>query len=510
MSSDFIKPPGKSFMVGFDRTPEYRKSLPSRLVFAEERSEKLMAHTLSIFKSSYEQILLKKKRFDAFNFDPEDVFELIAEVIPGPQKFSVIHQELERRGVIRSQRVSRSSDAADVTVAIAEDIKLVSAKVAEYAKSELGENPGGRVFVNWLLTLVGLIETKGDTKSAWFEKKSEFVDDLAYDYARYGLTPHEEIYSLSPAFVSRFNLSYKAASAQYGSNTKPHNPFIRKWIALRKSALVRGRSFDPAITPDILKTMSKLDYCPVSGVKLEVAPIENKMEDDNRWSVERHCNELGYTLRNITLTSNRVNKIRGSLNAFELFERAAGAVHDDRLSQIEWCRLANLHKTGCSYAEPYLSGVFHPVVWVNAFVDECEEAETAGAMLALLCETTDREKRISVSEAYFREFIRKHPEFSAWDYEKVKYEVGNLYSVLRQQLKNSRAQSVNFAALFDAKRDSQKENWRVYSIKLMLDLLAVQIFGEEDASCSSINTSSAINDMRKTLAVGKFTTSGYL
>lgn len=508
MSKLYTAPEGKPSIVEFHTTEERRKQLSKQLIFAEERSPALMQNTLILFESCYKLIEPSKLRFDNFDYESKSAFEIVVRIVPSSNRFELIRKTMEKKGLIEQTFGIKSfeDNALEATIEYKERAEQLVEVLVAHAAKDLGPRPGGRAFVRWLLQLLGLLEPRGQDKQEWLEQRNEFIDSLAYDYARYGLTPHAEIQNLPNAFLTRFNNSYKAACAQYGKNTKPHNPFIRKWIALRKSALVRGRSFDAGITPEVLQNIATTEYCPVTGVLLEVSALDEYSCEDNRWSVERQCNELGYTSSNITLTSNKVNKIRGSLNGFEIFERAAGVVVDERLTRIQWCRLANLHKYACSYAEPYLCNAFYPIAWCNLSVVENEIAEDAGSVVGLIAEAKKQLNGFPVTESYLRDFARKDPAFSSWPSEKLNFAVGKLYSVVRQQMKNDHRQALNFCGLFEPGDGKAEHIAKTTAMKRLLIMLADVATGRTEATGLG---NYDLDIMKNSLKRGNFSSGGY-
>lgn len=495
--------------VEFENPEQRRKGLAPQLLFSEERSSSLMQTTLNHFRASFIAIKPRKLRFDSFNYERESTSEIVVRVIPSMNRFGLIREIMEKKGLLEPliYRKSTADDALEATFEYRERTEELLDILASCAKKELGPNPGGRRFVRWFLEFISVMEPTGADKHEWFNQRLEFIDELAYDYARFGLTPPTEIQGLPPAFSGRFNATYRAACSQHGKNTKLHNPFIRKWISLRKSALIRGRSFDPEITPDFLMKMAEIEYCPVTGVLLEISSSGLYSDEDSRWSVERQCNEMGYSCSNITLTSSRVNKIRGSLNGFELFERAAGIVADERLTVIQWCRLVNLHKLACSKAEPYLCYENYPVVWCKMYGGGSEAAEEAVTVVGIIAEMKKELKGFPVTESYLLGVAKRDRVFSDWTHEKLNYAVSKFYRIIRQQLKNDHRQALNFSGLFELGDGSHDHQARTFAMKRLLVLLVNEVTGHTETG-GEFSTYS-LGELKSSLTKGKFSTGGY-
>lgn len=493
-----------------------------KLVFAEEKSPSLMQHTLNLVRAMYQSAKDKKARFEQFNYEPELAQELIDICFGEEYEIGDLMQKLIEQGFIPDVPELFVSNDFAADDAQAEGLKskinavldtfkndeLVIHATIEAAKAELGSTPGYKAFMDWVYKLLGVLDEQSLSKPEWFEQKNLAIDDLAYDYARYGLSPHVEIQSLSPAFLTRFDASYRAAKVHYGSSTKPHTPFIRKWISLRKSALTRGRSFDNNITPERLEAMVELPYCPVTGLELEINPSNVSETDDYRWSVERHSNDLGYSVANICVTSNMVNRIRGNLTCFDIFARAAGEVADDRLTQIQWARLGHLHFELCKRVEPYFGRTPSPLLWNYGTVGVVNRNNICQDLLSRLVDKKTFRGGLNVSIGRLTSQIRQIRWFDQLSPERLDMEIKRLFYVVRQQLKNDSPYEVNFALMYDVK-DGRFDEERADFANQLVYLLAISLFGDTfeagAVALDSIDTTST----RQTLQNGHYSDSGF-
>lgn len=494
----------------------------NRIKFAEEKSPSLMDHTLKIFESIFAMVKEKKERFDNFAFEFEATDELIQACLGDHYTYQDVAKKLYDKGLYSEEQFQKIREGYDRLVdentesktkveAAIENFSsddLVIQTIVALASSALGVKPGYKAFMSWLYELMDLIDGEPLTKAEWFDRKNQVIDELAYDYARYGLSPHEEIKTLSPAFLARFEASYRAGKAQYGSATKMHTPIIRKWISLRKSALTRGRSFDSQITPNWLSEMLSKTHCPVTGYQFEVDSTDISSDtDDYRWSIERHCNDLGYSVANICLLSNRVNKIRGSLTCYQIFERAAGEIEDTRLTRIEWARLGYLHYETCKRVEPYLRGFPMPHLW-DLRAGITTRGTLCHSVLANLVGHPKFSGSVPASLSYFRDQVKQVSWFSFMSKERLDMEVKRLFYVYRQQMKNACAAEVNFALMYDVK-DGKYDTSRALLASQLIYLLGTCLIGGTVKDGETYLTKFGKESLEHTLQSGHFKDKGF-
>jgi len=114
--------------------------------------------------------------------------------------------------------------------------------------------------------------------------------------------------------------------------------YDRKWLQLRANAWRRGKYFDTDVTPAVLNTLMPLDgCCPVTQ-----APFTFGTMEDTDWSIERANNDEDYIRPNLIVISVRANAAKSNLSFKRIQQFAAGSLVNDRLSQREWQRLAEL------------------------------------------------------------------------------------------------------------------------------------------------------------------------
>jgi len=163
-------------------------------------------------------------------------------------------------------------------------------------------------------------------------KKSDKVHyDLGWDFALYRRGIPEEA-------ASMFIDGHRAFRHGNQRATRKATLFEKKWLQIRWNALLRDKYFDPAVDPDFIRLlMPRNGCCPVTNEPLTFAE-----QKDTDWSVERAANELGYIPGNLIVISSRANAAKGSFGFSRIRQFASGELSNDRLSQKEWQRLAEL------------------------------------------------------------------------------------------------------------------------------------------------------------------------
>lgn len=154
--------------------------------------------------------------------------------------------------------------------------------------------------------------------------------ELGWDHARFRWPAPSES-------DAAFEEGYRAFKHGRSQPKKP-SIFEKKWLQLRWNAHRRGKTFDPIITPDFIKSLLPLNgCCPVTNQKLTFAT-----KHDTDWSVERACNDEGYVPGNLIVISVKANAAKSNYRYSRICEFADGRLANDRLSQKEWQRLAEL------------------------------------------------------------------------------------------------------------------------------------------------------------------------
>jgi len=97
---------------------------------------------------------------------------------------------------------------------------------------------------------------------------------------------------------------------------------------LKRSASKRGIDFDLNIT-DLYNITFPIS-CPVLGIPLE---FHNNEAQDNSYSFDRIDSTKGYTIDNLIIVSNRVNKIKSNASIDEL-RKIADYYHELQKQQL--------------------------------------------------------------------------------------------------------------------------------------------------------------------------------
>jgi hypothetical protein len=166
--------------------------------------------------------------------------------------------------------------------------------------------------------------------------------ELGWDFAHHGLVPPPE--HLLPANPLR--QGWEAGRTSFGSRTLKPTRHVRKWLQLRLSAWLRGRSFESVqVTPNYLAQIDSI-CCPITRRALTHATGE-----DTDASVDRVFNQAGYAAGNLAVMSLRANQAKADLRwsdarlqavLAEARSQGAGAGTADGLTSAEWARLAVL------------------------------------------------------------------------------------------------------------------------------------------------------------------------
>ena len=155
--------------------------------------------------------------------------------------------------------------------------------------------------------------------------------ELGWDFALYG-------WPLPNDLCTDFADGYRAFGHGGKRPTKKPSMYERKWLQLRANALRRGKFFDAKVTPDYIRHLMPVDKCcPVTK-----QPFTFATQEDTDWSIERACNDSDYVLGNLIMISARANSAKSNYRFSRIVEFAEGKLQNDRLSQREWMRLAEV------------------------------------------------------------------------------------------------------------------------------------------------------------------------
>lgn len=170
-------------------------------------------------------------------------------------------------------------------------------------------------------------EAKGPSKAAF---------ELGWDFARHGLDCADMLRE-----DDDFHAGLRAGRSHWPKR-RTEDRYIRKWLQLRASALVRGVSFSPAVTPAYLQMIDR-PACPVT--RNAMSRCTGTPTDA---SVDRINNAIGYEPGNLVVMSVLANGAKANLGSMEMLEvvrtlggRADGATWQG-LNIREWARLATL------------------------------------------------------------------------------------------------------------------------------------------------------------------------
>lgn len=168
--------------------------------------------------------------------------------------------------------------------------------------------------------------------------------ELGWDYAHYRQQPPAP-YAQEP---SPLRDGLLAGQATFGQRTLQATRHVRKWLQLRLSAWLRGRSVELSqVTPCYLKQIDT-SHCPITRAALSSATLEASDA-----SIDRVRNDAGYAGGNLAVMSTQANAAKGARgfrDAMAVAEhlQREGLATADGLSAAEWGRIAVL----ASFVEP--------------------------------------------------------------------------------------------------------------------------------------------------------------
>lgn len=151
--------------------------------------------------------------------------------------------------------------------------------------------------------------------------------DLGWDHGIYGIAPNPQL----PPPVREGYLAARESRDRHGANR-----FVIKWLQIRSNAMLRGITFDAAMTPETIRSLDT-EFCPVSGVRLT-----HGERGDADWSVDRVLNAFGYRPGNLLVVSTRVNLAKGSLGPKKIRALARSGEAHGGLESSEWQALSGI------------------------------------------------------------------------------------------------------------------------------------------------------------------------
>lgn len=151
--------------------------------------------------------------------------------------------------------------------------------------------------------------------------------------------------------------------------------FERKWLSLRLSALKRGMVVDASVTPALLEKVSSSE-CPVT-----LEPLSIDGPDEQKPTVDRLVNEVGYRAGNICMLSRRANHAKAEYTFEEVLGIAVKAEAFRGLEAKEWARLASLMYGAWAYAYRQADPLRIPL---STFSDKCLFMSTSQIVQLLL------------------------------------------------------------------------------------------------------------------------------
>ncbi|MBI2770480.1 MAG: hypothetical protein HYX47_12715 [Burkholderiales bacterium] len=180
-------------------------------------------------------------------------------------------------------------------------------------------------------------ESQGPSKSAF---------ELGWDFARYGLDGADMLRE-----DQDFSAGFRAGRSHW-PRRRTDDRYVRKWLQLRASALVRGVGFSEAVTPAYLQSIDK-PVCPVTRKTMTRCTGE-----PTDVSVDRINNAIGYHPGNLVVMSVLANGAKANLGSTEMLEvvhalggRTTGSTCQG-LGIQEWARLATLAAYSETFADP--------------------------------------------------------------------------------------------------------------------------------------------------------------
>lgn len=146
--------------------------------------------------------------------------------------------------------------------------------------------------------------------------------------------------------------AYRTSFAAYRGPKSPRPYFERKWLSLRLSAVKRGMVVDASVTPAFLQGIC-VSECPVTR-----EPVDVDGPTEQRPTLDRLVNEVGYRAGNICMLSRRANHAKAEYSFEEVLQIAVKAEAFRGLDAKEWARLASLMYGAWAHAykkaDPYL------------------------------------------------------------------------------------------------------------------------------------------------------------
>lgn len=146
--------------------------------------------------------------------------------------------------------------------------------------------------------------------------------------------------------------AYRTSFAAYRGPKSPRPYFERKWLSLRLSAVKRGMVVDASVTPAFLQGIC-VSECPVTR-----EPVDVDGPTEQRPTLDRLVNEVGYRAGNICMLSRRANHAKAEFSFEEVLQIAVKAEPFRGLDAKEWARLASLMYGAWAHAykkaDPYL------------------------------------------------------------------------------------------------------------------------------------------------------------
>ena len=157
--------------------------------------------------------------------------------------------------------------------------------------------------------------------------------DIGWDHARHGLPPPPEQWLDG----NPLQQGWRAGKACFGDRTRGASSRVRRWLALRLQAWLRGLAFELAeVTPHYLGQIEAA-LCPITRRPLAAADA----------SIDRVCDRAGYAAGNLVVMSTAANRAKGGLDfaAAQSRARLAAEAPDgcvDGLDAAAWQRVATL------------------------------------------------------------------------------------------------------------------------------------------------------------------------
>lgn len=169
------------------------------------------------------------------------------------------------------------------------------------------------------------------------EEARRVAYELGWDYAVHGLKLPDTI---TGSLLEAARQGYGEAQNRFACK-RDSDRFIRKWLQIRHSALLRGRVVSSEVTPDFIRAIDA-KVCPVLRVRLT-----HGTQLDTDWSVDRLNNDGAYAPGNLVVMSTRANKAKGAKTIEEVIAITENHVEFDGLKNVEWLRIACLMNRVC-------------------------------------------------------------------------------------------------------------------------------------------------------------------